>query len=255
MASFFKFFYKSFSLLLLNGISHATDVNHLIIGVEKLSYLPHYSFEEGDLIGYTREVLDAFAKTNNYTVEYRLLSVSQLYAALLKNQSIDFKYPDNPQWNTAGKKDTKIYYSDSVSSYIDGIIVMPAAKSKELSFLKNLGTIKNFTPWGYHDLIKSGKVHLHESESIIELLSQVMFGELDGAYVNIAVAKYHLNYTIHSPKALVFNNKLPYIKSAYCLSTIKHPKIIETFNQFLASETRLIETLRNKYNMNIEFSP
>ncbi|NYZ69046.1 transporter substrate-binding domain-containing protein [Endozoicomonas sp. SM1973] len=253
MASNFSFFYQVCCWVLLIGISHAKEPNHLIIGVEKLNYFPHYSHEYGKLVGYTREVFDAFAKTHHYTIEYRLLAVSELYTELLQTQSIDFKYPDNPQWNSKGKENIKVHYSQSVSQYIDGIIVMPAIKSKGLPFLKNLGTIKNFTPWGYTELIESGQIQLHESETMIELLSQVMFGKIDGAYVNIAVARYHLNYTIHSPKALVFNNKLPYIKSSYYLSTVKHPKTIKIFNQFLTVEAQLIDKLRKKYNVSVEF--
>jgi len=48
---------------------------------------------------------------------------------------------------------------------------------------------------------------------------------------------------------LVFDPTLPYSSSAFSLSTIQHPEIIQQFNDFLAKEPALQTQLREKYGM------
>ena len=85
-----------------------------------------------------------------------------------------------------------------------------------------------------------------ENDSFIALLKQVSLKRVDGAYINVEVARYQLRATLRQPDALVFDPDLPHTKDFYYFSSVKHPKVIQEFNEFLASETVLYEQIRKK---------
>ncbi|UUZ54515.1 hypothetical protein LP419_40425 [Massilia sp. H-1] len=69
---------------------------------------------------------------------------------------------------------------------------------------------------------------------------------LDGAYINVEVAKYQLREMLHQPDSLVFDPDLPHTKDFYYFSSVKHPKVIQEFNTFLATEVVQYEQIRKK---------
>jgi len=85
-----------------------------------------------------------------------------------------------------------------------------------------------FTAWDYLDLINSKKVILKENTDFIGVLKHVINKNTD---------------------ALVFDNSLPYTKSAYYFSSIKYPEIIEEFNKFLLEEKDFVLKLKIKYKV------
>lgn len=172
--------------------------------------------------------------------------LSRLSLEAFKFQSLDFKYPDNSYWETRLRASVKVHYSNPVMPYIDGVLVLPQNKGRAIGEFKVLGTMTGFTPWNYLDLIKDKRVTVFENDSFISLLKQVTLKRVDGAYVNIEVARYQLREVLHQPDALVFDPALPHTRDYYYLSTVKHPAIIQEFNQFLATETELYEQIRKK---------
>jgi len=220
-----------------------------IIGVENIKYYPLYNWDGKEWTGYAREVFDRFALKKGYTFKYIALPVARLFNDFVVSQTVDFKFPDNPYWSADLKKDKKVVYSKSVVEYIDGVFVLPERKGKGLDVLKNLGTVMGFTAWDYLDLINSKKVILKESTDFIVLLQQVLNKNIDGAYINIVVAQYHLNEILKRPKDLVFDESLPYTKSSYFFSSIKYPQIIEEFNKFMEEEKDFITKTKQKYKV------
>ena len=94
----------------------------LIVGVEQVDYLPHYGQDNrNQYTGFARELFDAFAQHSGYQLLYKPLPVKRLYRAFLTDLSVDFKYPDHPQWKSALKKSQPPFYSDPVVSYTDGV--------------------------------------------------------------------------------------------------------------------------------------
>lgn len=77
-------------------------------------------------------------------------------------------------------------------------------------------------------------------------------GRIDGAYINIAVARHQLKTQLKQTGALVFDPDLPYIQSNYYLSTIKFPNVVEEFNGFLMKEAKQINDLKKKYGILID---
>lgn len=217
-----------------------------VVGVEDLEYYPQYSHKGNEFIGFGRELLDAFAKSKGYKFEYKILPLNRLFLENLTYKSLDFQYPDNSYWEAHLRKGVTIYYSKPVMPFIDGVMVLPENKGRGMTDFKVLGTMTGFTPWNYLDLIKQKRVTVFENDSFLALLMQASRKRVDGAYINVEVAKYQLREIVHRPDALVFDPSLPHTRDFYYMSSVKHPAIIQELNQFLASEVELYERIRKK---------
>lgn len=228
------------------GALAQTKTKTFTVGVEDLEYFPQYSHSGDRVTGFGRELLDAFAKSKGYTFEYKMYPLSRLSLEAFKYKSLDFKYPDNRVWEKQYRKGVDIHYSKPVMPYVDGVLVLPENKGRGVKQFKVLGTMTGFTPWVYTDMIKDKRVSLFENDSFLALLKQVQLKRVDGAYVNVEVAKYQLREVLRQPDALVFDPDLPHTSDFYYLSSVKHPAIIEEFNAFLAKEKGLYEQIRKK---------
>lgn len=224
------------------------------VGVEELDYLPHYAWNASapkgqEYQGYARDVLDAFAKAKGYSFTYAAYPVARLFDEFLAKKSIDFKFPDNPQWSAEAKQGGQVVYSEPVVAYIDGVVVTPARKGQPKDALKTLGAIKGFTAYEYLGAIKAGQVTLDESTDFQAMLKKCLAGRLDGAYSNVAVANWNLREKLKQPGALVFDEALPHSKGSYLLSSLKHPRVIEEFNAWLQENASLVSGLKAKHQV------
>ena len=172
-----------------------------------------------------------------------------MYVEFIKKQSLDFKYPDDPNWKSNLKKGIQAYYSNGLLTYIDGTVVKKENLAKGI---KTLGTVSGFTPWDYLDLIKANKVKLKENRNLKSLLINTKKGFIDGAYVNVEVAKNICKKLGLKQDSLVFDESLPFTKSGYKLSTIKHPKIIQELNHFIVTHKKLINDIRKRYKIELK---
>jgi ABC-type amino acid transport substrate-binding protein len=218
------------------------------IGVEELDYYPVYATKDGNYTGYARDVLDAFAKERGYHFEYKPFPVKRLFAVFFQEQ-VDFKFPDNPYWQSELRTGKTVAYSGSVVTYIDGALVRPEMKDVTPDKIKTLGTVAGFTPWAWMDLIKNKQVTLRENTSFTALAQQVAAKRVDAAYASVAVLNYQLDNVLKTPGALVFNSKLPHSKDSYFLSTLKHPEVIAEFDAWQKSRADFIRALKKKYGV------
>ena len=80
--------------------------------------------------------------------------------------------------------------------------------------------------------------------------SVLMIGRVDGVYANVDVVKHLLASELDKPGALEFDEALPHTRSAYHLSTLKHPEVIEAFNAWMKDRAGLLERLKKKHGLN-----
>lgn len=219
-----------------------------VVGVGDYDYLPHHGLVDREYTGYAREVLDLFSQTSGYLLTYRPLPWKRVIHEYIRGD-VDFVFPDNPHWDTEAKEGKDVQYSNTVVTYIDGVVVLPENKGKGISHLKILGTVRGFTSLDYYDDIESGQIELSENTNFIPLLQQVLMKRVDGAYIEVSVANYYLREHLKKPGALVFDADLPHTEDSYYLSSIKYPQIIQEFNEFLTAEQDAIETLQKKYKV------
>lgn len=233
-------------LILLHPPSGAPA--ELVMGVEDLPYLPYYALDKGEYQGFSRELFDAFAAARGHRLVYRPLPVERLYRALL-NGDIDLKYPDNPAWRQELKTGQAIHYSQPVAPFVDGILVLPARGREDSGGFRRIATIRGFTPWPLLDRIKQGEVSLSENNSIPGLLQQVLTQRVDGAFINVAVARFYLQRVLGQEQALVFNTRLPHARSDYYVSTLRHSGIVQEFDAWVRESPAQVTALRRKWGI------
>lgn len=218
------------------------------IGVEDLDYMPYYSVENNTYTGFARELLDAFAEKNGHTFIYKPASVNRLFQLLI-SKKVDFKFPDNPYWQSELKKGKNVIYSDSVVKTVEGVMLLPENKGKGTGAIKKLGTVMGFTPWPYKGMIDSGEMALAENANFDSLLKQVSMKRIDGAYINPVVASYRFKNSSDTSGKLEFDDSLPVAKNDYYLSTVKHSDVVDAFNRFLAENKAMVKKLKEKYGI------
>lgn len=224
-----------------------------IVGVENIEYFPHYTIENSEYGGFAREMFNLFAQYADIHFKYRALPVNRLFTELVEKK-IDFKYPDNPLWNTDIKKGKSVVYSNAVEEYLAGAVVLPERKGLGVEKVQALGAILGFTPLPFMEFIKAGKMTIHPNRHFDSLLAQAILGRIDAVYLDINVASYQLRENLKQPDALVFDPTLPYSKSFFALSTTNHPELIKVFNQFLIKKNIEINVLKMKYFDTIDWS-
>jgi len=245
------YFFCVLSLVMLWTNSLWSDDKSFIIGVEDLDYYPLYSTIEGQYTGYSRDVLDAYAKSRGYTFHYKPYPVARLFYSFLDKQEVEFKYPDDIFWQKDKKEGKNVQYSKPIVNYVDGVLVLPENKGK--TQLKKLGIIRGFTAWEYLDAIKNKEIVEEFSNEWDGLINKTFKNRVDGAYCNISVVMYQLRERFKKPNGLVFDSKLPHSKSSYLMSTIKHPKIINDFSEWITQNQPFINKLKLKYMVEAGF--
>lgn len=219
-----------------------------VIGVELFEYRPLHWIEDGDYRGFNRELLDAFATSKKYHFSYHALPVKTLYIAYVKGE-LDFNYPDDPNWSSDLKEKVNIEYSKGVLGYIEGAMVPVHQKNKSIDRINTLGTIDGFTPWAFWSKIQEKEIDVIGFSNFESLLKVTMHERIDAAYISVDVANFHLTNILQRPGSLVFDPKLPHVEDEYHLSTIKHKKVIQEFDEFLYRERKLINALKKKYQL------
>lgn len=223
--------------------------NNLIIGVQDMPfYLPYSAVSKGEYIGFNRELLDMFAKSAGYTFEYRPYPIKRLYISFLSGQ-VDLKYPDSDYWSTNLKKGHTIHYSQPVVEYTDGVMVRVENANLKVDAIKKLGIVAGYSlQSSLKKRSQQQKMKVYEVFDYQQLLLKTLHSELDGAYSNTEVTRYYLKDVLKVPDQLVLNSNLPRINSTRHLSTIKYPKIIEEFNQFMHSHGDQVNKLKQRYD-------
>lgn len=219
----------------------------LSIGVEKLEYRPYGAVENEQYVGFGRELLDLFAKTNHLQFKYELRPIKGLVTQFLKGD-FDLKFPDNEVWHKDQRKGYPILYSDPVVKFIDGTLVLPKNISKLTTHKLRLATISGFTPPIYIDLLKTEAITLLEVDDLPAMIRHGLSGAVDGVYANVQVVNWILKRD-NQKNRLVFDPGLPFVTDYYRLSTIKHPELMIAFNTFLKTQSGPISQLKRKFKL------
>lgn len=199
----------------------------LSIGVEITDYSPYYSLNQGDYDGEARALLDAFAAEQDLDLSYQPLPVPRLFLMFTRDQ-LDFKFPDNPLWSSSLKSGLTIHYSQPVFDVTEAVLTLADNDQP----VKTVGTIQGFTTPGISYQLTEGNLTIVEASSLEQLLLMLQSRRIDGIYFNTRVAFYKAESSSPSIKLKVSEAFHPY-HYGYHLSSIRHPELINSFNQFL----------------------
>jgi ABC-type amino acid transport substrate-binding protein len=213
-----------------------------VIGVENITYAPYYTIlSDGEYGAFSRDVFNLFAKKNNINIKFEPLSVARLFKEFFSG-NIEFNYPDSELWQKEDRVGKTIFYSDNVVDYIDGIIIKTENKTKDISFIKTLGTIRGFEI----GVFKEKRINVVESSSIQDLIEKLYNDKVDAVYFNVAVALNYVNENKVLKNKLFFKKDFPYSMGYYKLSSNKNKEFIDKFNLFLKKNKKEIKELKNK---------
>jgi ABC-type amino acid transport substrate-binding protein len=237
----------------------AAAANTFTIGIEDTESMPIHSTKgEGfphQNAGYVVDLLGDFAKKNNYTLIWKPLPIKRLMLDYLKEGStIDFKYPDNQDWDSQAKHNVSLVYSDPLFIMHEGMMVLPnRADVHEPSELKSIGMVLGFSlAEPYQSLVAAKKITLSEASGTTNLIEMTLLGRVDAAFVGKDVAQYILSSKLKKPNALVFNDHLPFVESKFTLSAKKsssHDEVIQKLNNYLRTDISFQQSLKNKYGI------
>jgi hypothetical protein len=220
------------------------------VAVEAIDYMPLYSGSvQSPYHGYARDLLDLFGRKFGYRFHYVALPVNRLYKEFFAGQQLDFKFPDNPNWQPENKAGLEVIYSAPVITVVEGLF-LPAPKAGQgINDIKSIATITGFTPTPYLQAITSGKIKLYSVDSFQSLFTMSTIERVDAIYTNNLAVKYFESAHGSKDSALIMDRKLPSIASAFSLATLKHPDVVAQFNQFLQSDQVEIVELKRKYGI------
>lgn len=227
---------------------HATAQTY-VVGVESGNFMPHYGFDEqGQYIGFGREVLDLFARHAGVTLVYKAMPIEELAPALAEGK-VDLKYPDSAEWTRPRSIADAMSYSQAIVEYVDGVLVTPRRVGQDLENLKRLALVDGWTASGYQEKIEASQILLVRSGTLPEMIRQALLKNSDGAYYNVVVALHYINNVRARPDVLVFDPNLPHTRSSYKLSTIKHGELLQSFDNFLIDHRVEIDALKVRHQV------
>lgn len=221
----------------------------IVVGVEKLSYAPYFRTENGEYLGYARELIDMFGDEYGYDVVYDPLPVQRLFHDFMEGERLDFKFPDSPYWRQSLRHGKVIHYSEPLCGYTDGLLVLPERKSLGLDAINVLGVIYGFDYWKTIPELVSESVRISVNNSMFGLISKALVGRVDAIYANVAVVKHRLAL-MDEEGQLVFDSDLPYHGGTFRMSTITRLDVLQQFNTFLSERVDLVRALQKKYGVN-----
>lgn len=230
-----------------------TEPRVLTVGVEEFYYAPHYFTVNGRYYGFGRDVLDMFARKKGYEFNYRTLPYVRLVKELLRGE-IDLQYPDNPDWLADMKRGHKIYYSQGVIEYVDGISRRRADIGKPIQTLKRIAMPRGWTPIDYFPLVARKELVIEEANSVEAVMQMLFSNRVDGVYLNADVVVGFLAGNGLSAEA-GFDKSLPYQFSRFSLASKTHPEVIKEFNQFLVDSAPEIKKLKDTYKFRYDVDP
>ncbi|WP_299075061.1 hypothetical protein [uncultured Paraglaciecola sp.] len=229
------------------SLSKAAQADTFVIGVEDVSYYPYFDFSSGNT-SFSKALFDQFAKDSGHQISYLPLPIKQ-FPKWLHQENIDFKFPDNVRWqapNTPQKQ--KVHFSEGIVALTAGTLVLAKNQHKNEAFFRNIGTITGFYPTLWINQIEQGKVSIYEDASSKILVKHLVNGLVDGLDLDLAVAHDGLKKLGINEK-LVINQNVATENYYYHLSTLRHPKVIKQFNQWLVKRRKFIDSLKAEFGI------
>lgn len=227
-----------------------SPVTDYTVAVEAIDYMPLYSGSvQSPYRGYARDLLDLFGQRFGYRFHYVALPVNRLYKEFFAGQHLDFKFPDNPNWQPENKLGLNVIYSAPVITVVEGLFIPARKAGQGMSNIKTIATITGFTPTPYLPAIASGKIKLYSVDSFQSLFTMSTIDRVDAIYTNGMAVKYYESAQGDKNGSLQMDRSLPSIASNFSLATLKHPEVVAQFNQFLQNDDAEIKRLKRKYGV------
>lgn len=237
-------------MLLSSSYAFVSSAQEFIIGVEDVDYYPLFDFSESSVNGrgFSKELLATFFEHQGYQHKFLPLPIKRFDKWFIE-EGIDFKFPDNARWRTGESKKLKIIYSRSVVGLTAGTYVLKKNKHLKREQVSSLVSIFGFYPTLWYDRIKAKKLKFVEEHTPFGVVKHLLHGNMDATNIDANVIAYNLRQQNLPLDTIVLNANIHNETYTYHLSSIKYPKVIKQFNEFLLTHESLVKSLKKKYNI------
>jgi hypothetical protein len=165
--------------------SPCVDQREYVIGVEAIDYSPHYSFTGGNTPSFFNLFVDWLNTKSPCQFFVTALPIKRLNAAYELTNTIDFIYPDNPNWRDI--KAHKRTYSVPLVTALGGTIVHKQDEYITLKEFSELAFPRGFTPVAWYVYQAKGQVSFTETADALAALKMVEHQRVNGADIEYNV--------------------------------------------------------------------
>lgn len=220
----------------------------LTLGVEDTNYAPYFYLDnEQKFQGAAREIFDLFSAASDLKISFSPMPVPRLFNEFVKG-SVELKFPDNPLWSASLTTTVKVHYSEPVLDITESLLVLKQEPVMAKKDIKMVGTILGFSIPGIAESVAKHEFEAVKTREVEQLVHMLMSNRVQGVYFNEIVAK-NLMKKMYPNKSLIRHSQHPPFRYSYHLSSIKHPKLIEKFNEFLISHREELDKIRSRYGL------
>lgn len=237
-----KPFFRAAFLLLLLPLMQAFKPTPFVVGLPDTQLFPQYWNLSGKADGYLPRVLQRFALDTGVHWELKPQPIRRYYVEF-KEGRLDFLAPSNPAW-AEGSSRVPIVYSDPFMKSRAGFIgVTPEVQPAQI---KQVTTLAGYTISFLNDPkgpFKGVKInYVNDVNSAMKVLASrrtdLIYLHYDAAREWIRLnteGRLQVQYYFHEKYSEEFD---------YCLATIRHPKIIESFNRWLREHPKVLDEVK-----------
>ena len=233
-----------FFLLLLSFTVHAKQ--RFVVGVQDISYFPHYDFRQQDK-GVIWAILEAFSEKTGYQFDYVGYPIKRLNREMMDGQ-IDFVFPENPKWYNQQVPENIKTYSASVYKAMGASFILRRHQHLQREDISRLVIPRGFSPVMWREQVESGTTVLIEVSDSHASLNLLLKERAQVADLEYAVVE-HLRHTHPEYQDVMLAPHLPYDIVDFHIATIAHKEVIDSFNLFLQTEHTYIKDLLTQYHI------
>jgi len=227
------------------NIAHACpDKNKTyVIGVQAIDYSPHYNFIQQGKANFFGDFVLWLSEQTQCNFQVKVLPIKRLNAEFEKTDNIDFVYPDNPNWHDSAIN-AKRYYSKRLVTALGGTMVKPEHELISIEQFTNLAFPRGFSPVAWYPLQAKYGIQFTETLNATSALKMVLVNRVDGADIELNVARYLIDKAGMEP--LVLAKNLPFTPTGFHLSTYRETALLEQINTLISNRQLDLAVLKQK---------
>lgn len=227
--------------------TYACNLNKpYVVGVEAIDYSPHYNFVEAGQPSFFAEFINWLTVKTGCQFIVKALPIKRLNIAYERTGSIDFIYPDNPNWHLSNDK-TLREFSVGITTAISGTMVKKAHENIGITEFNNLAFPRGFSPIAWYPFKAQHDIKFTETSNALSALQMVITDRVDGADIEYNVAKHLIDK--HQLPPLVLAKNLPNTPTQFHLSTIKHVEFLKEISELVSLNSNEIAELQSKVGL------
>lgn len=219
-----------------------------VIGVQGVDYSPHYNFIDVGQPNFFGKFIDWISLKTGCQFTVRVLPIKRLKSEYEHKNSIDFIYPDNPNWHDKDSHTSnKRSFSSPIAIALGGTIVTEDNENMTISEFRSLAFPRGFTPVAWYAYQEQYPITFTETVNAVSALKMVTTNRVDGADIEFNVAQHLIHKNNLGP--LVLAKELPFTPTSFYLSTLTEHEMLAELTTLINRNQKEIIQLKSSLNI------